>query len=65
MRGANRIFKVGADTDIDRVWDANELGSSIIPDATIMPKDQKEYSENGDPKTCPVCNAKHTINGER
>ena len=64
MRAMNKIFKRGENTDMERVWSATELQSTVIPNLGVTPKDHKPLEENGDPKTHPLCFAKQTINGE-
>ena len=63
MRAVNVIFNIGGNSDQDRVWDANELQSTVIPPVGVLPKDHKPLEESGDPKTRPVCYANKTING--
>ena len=64
MRAMNLIFNRGKDHNQQRVWNATELQSTVVPAVGVLPKDHKPPQANGDPVTRPVCFAKHTINGE-
>ena len=63
----NRVFQAGLDhgkEGQERTWHAKELVATAIPLLSIVAKDHKKLSTNGDPKTRPMCGACHSINGE-
>ena len=65
LRIVNHIFRPGANTaQEDRVWKAKELHSTVIPVNSMLVKDHKPLTEEGLPKTRPVCGASYSLNGE-
>ena len=65
MRCLNHVFKPGANTgNEERVWNAVQLKSTVIPLMYPLIKDHKPVQEDGRPKTRPVCGASASINGE-
>ena len=51
LRALNHIFKIGLETNQDRVWRAKELRSTVIPMLSLMVKDHKPCDDKGNPKT--------------
>ena len=65
LRALNLIFRPGKETQSEeRVWEAKELKSTIIPVLSLLIKDHKQLNPDGSPKSHPVCGASRSINGE-
>ena len=56
-------FNPGAETG-DRVWAAKELRSTVLPVNSLLVNVHKPFTEEGLPKTRPVCGASSSMNGE-
>ena len=65
LRALNLIFRSRKETQSEeRVWEAKELKSTIIPVLSLLIKDHKQLNPDGSPKSHPVCGASSSINGE-
>ena len=67
LRAYNLIFQAGeniGEKGQNRVWQAKELESTVIPIMSQLLKDHKKVEPGQDAKSRPVCGASSSINGE-